>query len=110
MLSFVARILGLVLFAIGVVSLISDGIASIAADKLVMTPLSTSLTLIAPDIVDRLKAAAVPLIGETAWADWGPAVLAWPTLAVAGLSGIFLMLAGARRSPRTAKKHAGFPS
>lgn len=110
MLSFVARIVGLVLFAIGVVSLISDGIASIAADKLVMTPLSTSLTLIAPDIVDRLKAAAVPLIGETAWADWGPAVLAWPTLAVAGLSGIFLMLAGARRSPRAAGKHAGFPS
>ncbi|WP_026785058.1 hypothetical protein [Pleomorphomonas koreensis] len=110
MLSFVARILGLVLFAIGVVSLISDGIASIAADKLVMTPLSASLTLIAPDIVDRLKAAAVPLIGETAWADWGPAVLAWPTLAVSGLSGIFLMLAGARRSPRTAKKHAGLSS
>ena len=24
--------------------------------------------------------------------------------------GIFLMLAGARRSPRSAKKHAGFPS
>ena len=110
MLSFVARMLGLVLFAIGVVSLISDGIASIAADKLVMTPLSASLTLIAPDIVDRLKTAAVPLIGETAWADWGPAVLAWPTLAVAGLSGIFLMLAGARRLPRTANKHAGLSS
>ena len=36
MLSFVARVLGLVLFAIGVVALISDGISSIAADKVVI--------------------------------------------------------------------------
>lgn len=110
MLSFVARVLGLVLFSIGVVSLISDGISSIAADSLVMTPLSGSLSLVAPDFVDHLEAALTPLVGEAAWTEWGPAVLAWPTLAVAGISGIFLMLAGARRMPRSAKNRVGFPS
>ncbi len=110
MLSFVARVLGLALFSIGVVSLISDGISSIAADAVVMTPLSGSLSLIAPDFVGRIEAAMTPLVGEAAWAEWGPTVLAWPTLAVAGISGIFLMLAGARRTPRSARNHAGFPS
>jgi len=110
MLSFVARVLGLVLFAIGVVALISDGISSIAADAVVMTPLSGSLTLIAPDFVDRIEAVLKPLVGETAWAEWGSTVLAWPTLAVAGISGIFLMLAGARRLPRPTRHHAGFPT
>ena len=108
MLSFVARVLGLVLFAIGLVALISDGISSIAADKVIMTPLSGSLSLIAPDFVERIEALLKPLVGEAAWTEWGSAVLAWPTLAVAGISGIFLMLAGARRSPRPARNHAGF--
>ncbi|WP_370676183.1 hypothetical protein [Pleomorphomonas sp. PLEO] len=108
MLSFVARVLGLVLFAIGMVALISDGISSIAADTVVMTPLSGSLTLIAPDFVDRIEAVLKPLIGEAAWTEWGLAVLAWPTLAVASILGIFLMLAGARRSPRPVRHHAGF--
>ena len=110
MLSFVARVFGLGLFAIGVVALISDGISSIAADRVVMTPLSGSLALIAPDFTDRVEAVVKPLIGEAGWAEWGTAVLAWPTLAVAGITGIFLMLAGARRSPRPAKRHAGFSS
>jgi hypothetical protein len=110
MLSFVARVLGLVLFAIGVVALISDGISSIAADAVVMTPLSGSLTLIAPDFVDRIEAVVKPLVGEATWSEWGVAVLAWPTLAVAGIAGIFLMLAGARRSPRPARRHVGFPT
>lgn len=108
MLSFVARLLGLALFAIGVVALISDGISSIAADAVIMTPLSRSLSLIAPDVVDRIEALMKPLIGEAAWVEWGSVVLAWPTLAVAGISGIFLMLAGARRSPRSTRNHAGF--
>lgn len=108
MLSFVSRVLGLILFAIGLVSLISDGIASIAADAVVLTPLSGSLSLIAPDFVDQIEATIAPLVGEAAWAEWGPAVLAWPTLAVAGLCGIFLLLAGARRSPRSTRNHAGF--
>ena len=108
MLSFVARVFGLALFAIGVVALISDGISSIAADAVVMTPLSESLSLIAPDFVEQIEAVLKPLVGEATWAEWGSAVLAWPTLAVAGISGIFLMLAGARRSPRPTKSHAGF--
>ena len=45
MLSFVARMLGLVLFAIGVVSLISDGIASIAARKMPAAARSRTLRL-----------------------------------------------------------------
>ncbi|SFM67762.1 hypothetical protein SAMN05192571_104134 [Pleomorphomonas diazotrophica] len=108
MLSFVARVLGLVLFAIGVVALISDGISSVAADAVVMTPLSGSLSLIAPDFVDRIESSLRPLVGDAAWAEWGSAVLAWPTLAVAGISGIFLMLAGARRPPRATRSHVGF--
>jgi hypothetical protein len=110
MLSFVARVLGLVLFAIGMVALISDGISSIAADAVVMTPLSGSLSLVAPDFVERLEAILKPLIGNAAWTEWGSAVLAWPTLAVAGITGIFLMLAGARRTPRPTRHHAGFPT
>lgn len=108
MLSFVARVFGLVLFAIGVVALISDGISSIAADAVVMTPLSESLSLIAPDFVDRIETSMKPLVGEAAWIEWGSTILAWPTLAVAGISGIFLMLAGARRSPRPTRGHVGF--
>ena len=108
MLSFGARVVGLVLFAIGVVALISDGISSIAADAVVMTPLSDSLSLIAPDFVDRMEASVKPLVGDAAWAEWGSAILAWPTLAVAGISGIFLMLAGARRAPRPTRRHVGF--
>ena len=108
MLSFGARVVGLVLFAIGVVALISDGISSIAADAVVMTPLSDSLSLIAPDFVDRMEASVKPLVGDAAWTEWGSAILAWPTLAVAGISGIFLMLAGARRAPRPTRRHVGF--
>lgn len=110
MLSFVARVLGLMLFAIGVVALISDGISSIAADRLVMTPLSGSLSLLAPDVVDRIETLLTPLVGKAAWAEWGTAVLAWPTLAVAGITGIFLMLAGARRPSRPTRPHAGYPT
>lgn len=108
MLSFVARNLGLGLFAIGLVALISDGISSIAADAVIMTPLSGSLALISPDFVDRMETVLEPLVGEAKWTEWGSAILAWPTLAVAGISGIFLMLAGARRSPRPTRDHAGF--
>ncbi len=106
MLSFVARVLGLLLFSIGLVALVADGIASIAADAVVTTPLSASLAMITPDFVERLQSLVTGLVGAKAWDDWGPAILAWPTLAVSGLSGIFLMLAGARRSPRLPRGHA----
>lgn len=107
MLSFVARVLGLLLFAVGLVSLISDGISTIAADELVMTPLSVSLSLITPDVVDQIGGTAQRLLGAAVWEEWGPAVLSWPTFAVTGIVGIFLMLAGARR-PRQPKTHAHF--
>jgi len=110
MLSFFARLLGLLLFSIGLVSLITDGIASIAADALVTTPLSVSLALIAPDLVERLQAFFTGLVGPGIWNEWGPAVLSWPTVAVSGLAGIFLMLAGARRSPRVARGHFNLSS
>lgn len=110
MLSFVSRLLGLVLFSIGLVSLIADGIASIAADAVVTTPLSASLALIGPDFADRLQSFVIGFAGPAVWREWGPAMLAWPTLAVCGISGIFLMLAGARRSPRLSSGHARFYS
>lgn len=108
MLSFVARLLGLLLFSIGLVSLIADGVASIAADAVVMTPLSASLALIGPDFADRLQAFVTGFAGPALWREWGPAVLAWPTLAVCGLPGIFLMLAGAKRAQKLSSGHAPF--
>jgi hypothetical protein len=98
-LSFLVRILGLVLFALGMVTLVADGIRSIAASAVLLTPLSATWKMVDAGSFD---AAVVWLGGHSpvlaAWVA-GP-LTAVPTLVVASLLGIALMIAGRQRDGR----------
>ncbi len=100
MLSFLVRLTGLVLFAVGVVTLIADGIRSIAVGHLELTSLGHTWAAIdagSLDAAGRWLGARAP---DVAAAVAGGSLLELPTLAVAGVLGIVLMLIGQRRAGR----------
>lgn len=99
MLSFLTRLVGLVLFAIGIVSLIADGIRSIASGSIFMTSLRQTWQSID---AGSLEAAGHWLaLRSPSAADlvFGP-LLDAPTLIVTGVLGMVLMLLGRRHAPR----------
>jgi hypothetical protein len=100
MLRFLARTLGLVVFAASFIALVADGIRSLASKAPVTTPLGESLAAGLPDLLPAARAMVETRLHPYLWDPVIATVLGWPTFAVGGVAGVILMLAGARRRRR----------
>ncbi len=100
MVAFVTRTLGLLLFAASFIALIADGVKSLAADALVVTPLAATWTSLGPGSLERTRMLVEARLGAYVWETMASAVLAAPTFAVGGVIGVALMLAGSVRRSR----------
>lgn len=102
MLSFVSRVLGFVVFAVGVVALIGDGIRSIAADRVVLTSLGGEWATISAPSYAAFRAFVASHLSAEAASLVTAAFETLPTLAVAIGVGALLLVAGrkSRRKPR----------
>jgi hypothetical protein len=103
MLRFVIRQLGLFVFAAGFIAFVSDGIASIAAEAIVVTPFREAWIATHAASLDTALGWIGATLGEPVRSAFSSAVLAAPAFAVAGVLGFLLMLAGRRRSARRAR-------
>jgi hypothetical protein len=97
MVRFVMRLAGLLVFAASFIVLVSDGIRSIAADRVFLTPLAATWSAVDAASLDLVRSAGEHYIGTNMWATLGGAVLAWPTFLVGGVAGLALMAAGSGR-------------
>jgi hypothetical protein len=100
MLRFVIRFLGLLIFAASFVALIADGIRSLAAGRIVLTPLGQSWFAINPDSMNAVEWMVERYLHPYVWNPLIQTVLSWPTFAVGSMVGILLMLAGSGRRDR----------
>jgi hypothetical protein len=99
MIAFLTRVAGLILFAVAILALITDGIRSIAADAFIYTPLQDSWTRLSDSSLAATRSFVEGQLGAEVWSSLAATVLGWPSFAVIGLPGLALMLVGARRRP-----------
>jgi hypothetical protein len=100
MIRFIFRFIGLFALAGGFVALLLDGTRSIAADKIVVTPLAELWGQAHPESLQAAQEAIER--SAPAWL-WDPAtttVLATPGWVVLGVLGSVLLLLGRRRRTR----------
>jgi len=97
---FIFRVIGLWLIAAAIVALVVDGTKSIAASKLVITPLGFTLDWMAHDLLIGLKSVIQNHIHPTLWDPVLQTVLLWPTWAVVAVLGLIFYLIGRRRKAR----------
>jgi hypothetical protein len=95
MIRFLLRFLGLWILAAAFVSLVYDGMRSIAASSLIITQLRDMWTAIDQNSLTRLK----PAIENHAWNPVIQAILNQPTSVVLGVLGSFLILLGRKKKP-----------
>ena len=99
---FVFRAIGLVLFAAGFIVLVSDGVESLAADEIALTPLAESWSVFGAASLDGARdriAGLSPGLEDPVFET----VLSWPTFAVVGGLGLVLILLTPRRRRRAAR-------
>jgi ABC-type phosphate transport system permease subunit len=96
MIRFLMRVAGLLVFAGSFIVLVSDGIRTIAADRVLLTPLSTTWTAVDPASLDLVRTGAEHYIGASLWNSVAGTVLAWPTFLVGGIAGLMLVYVGSR--------------
>lgn len=97
---FLLRALGLLVFAAAFIGLISDGIRSLAANRILTTPLGQAWFSLHSDSLAFLQDVVQRYLHPYLWDPVAQTVLAWPAFAVGGVLGILLMLAGSRRRRR----------
>lgn len=100
MLSALSRLLGLASFAVAIVALVADGIRSIAAGKLSLTPIGDSWASIDRHSLDLIAEALRKGREGGAAEEAFMLALSAPTLVVAGLAGLALLWLGRRRLRR----------
>lgn len=102
MLRFVLRFLGILIFAASFIALISDGVRSLAADRVLFTPLGQTWFSLHSGSLNLSQAVVQRYVHPYVWDPMIQTVLLWPTFAVGGVVGILLMLAGSKRRDRLA--------
>lgn len=102
MLSFLLRSMGLILFAAAFISLIADGIHSLAANEILLTPLGQAWFQYHRESLNLAQALVQRHLHPAVWDPVIQTVLLWPAFAVAGGLGLVLMLLGSRRRARPA--------
>ena len=102
MIRFLVRTVGLLIFAASFIALIADGIQSLAADRIIVTPLGQTWFSFDRDSLNLFQAVVQRHLHPYIWDPIIQTVLLWPTFAVGGTVGLLLMVLGARRRPRRA--------
>ncbi|WP_210272799.1 hypothetical protein [Chthonobacter rhizosphaerae] len=97
MIAFLIRGLGVLLFAASFIALVADGIRSLAADAVVLTPLGQTWFQLHPGSLNLLQAVVQRYLHPYIWDPILLTVLLWPTFAVGGGLGILLMVLGRKR-------------
>lgn len=100
MLSFLFRFTGIWLVALAVVAAAIDGTKSIAASKLVLTPLGAHWFQFAPDSLNAAQAGIQRHVSPLLWDPVIQSILLMPTWAIAGLLGLVFVWIGSRRRRR----------
>ncbi len=96
MISFVVRVIGLWLVAVAVVAAAIDGTKSIAASKLVLTPLGQHWFQLAPESLNAAQAGIQRTVSPLLWDPVIQWILLLPTWLVAGVLGMLLVWLGSR--------------
>ena len=100
MVSFVFRVIGLWLVAVGVVAAAIDGTKTIAASKLMLTPLGYHWFQLAPQSLNGAQAGIQRNVSPLLWDPVIQSILLLPTWLVAGLLGALFVWLGSRRRRR----------
>jgi hypothetical protein len=101
MIAFLIRTLGLLIFAASFVAMVADGVRSLAADAVVLTPLGQTWFALHPQSLGLAQAMVQRYVHPYLWDPILVTVLLWPTFAVGGVFGVVLMLIGRKRRTRT---------
>lgn len=98
MIRFVFRVLGMAALSIAVILAVLDGARTVAASKLVLTPLGTSWFSVSPDTLNGTQAAVQRYLHPAIWDPFMIWILNQPgALVMAILAAIFYMLGNKRR-------------
>lgn len=100
MISVIFRLLGQWFLAIGVVAAAVDGTKSIAASKLVLTPLGVHWFQFAPQSLNAAQAGVQRHVSPLLWDPVIQSVLLMPTWLIAGVLGALFVWIGSRRKRR----------
>lgn len=100
MFSFLMRLLGVLLIAGAVIAAAIDGTKSIAASKLVMTPLGLQWFEFSPDTLNAAQAGIQRNVSPWLWDPVIQNLLLLPTWLVAGLLGALFVWIGSHRRRR----------
>ena len=100
MFSFVFRVTGLWLVAVAVVAAAIDGTRTIAASKLILTPLGQHWYQFAPQSLNAAQAGVQRHVSPLLWDPVIQSILLLPTWLVAGLLGALFVWIGSRRRRR----------
>ncbi len=100
MVRFLFRFFGLVIFAASFILLIADGIRSLAADRLVITPFGETWYSAHPASINLVQAMVQRRAHPYVWEIIAQTLLLWPTFLVGAVAGMVLMLLGFRRRDR----------
>jgi hypothetical protein len=98
MLRFLVRFAGLLVFAASFIVLVSDGVRSLAANRVLTTPLGQTWFDLDSSSLNLAQALVQRYIHPAVWDPAIQTILQWPTFLVGGVTGIALMIVGSRRS------------
>lgn len=97
MVAFVLRTVGLIVFAAAFIALVADGIKSLAADHVVVTPLAQTWSSLDPASLTAAETLVKTRMLAYLWDPILVTVLGWPAFAVGGVIGIAMMIVGRKR-------------
>jgi hypothetical protein len=97
MLGFLVRLAGLVIFGASFITLVSDGIRTLAANHFVLTPLGQTWYDFDRRSLALVQGMVERYVHPYIWDPVLQTVLSWPTFAVGGVVGILLMALGSGR-------------
>jgi hypothetical protein len=102
MVRFLFRLLALIALAVATIMAVVDATRSIAASRLVTTPLATSWAATFPDQLALAEQAVRAHLGAAAWDSYAATVLHWPGFAVFGGLALIFYAIGRRPGRRPA--------
>ncbi len=103
MIRFIFRVLATVSLAIAVIMSVLDATRSIAADALVLTPLSESWRAVSSGTYEAAEAAVSEVIAPYAWDPVVLTLLSAPGFAVFLVLALLFYMIGRRRERRTSR-------
>ncbi|MDQ0511977.1 hypothetical protein [Ancylobacter amanitiformis] len=100
MIRFLLRFIGMWVLAGGFVALVLDGVRSIAASQVVMTPLGVAWLVTSEESLGHVQAFISEKLSPRVWDVIAPPLLQAPLFLVLGVIGAGLLVLGWRRPAR----------